>query len=121
MAGVLLWDSATVRVHRELMNPHARTAARRSLRRAIQLVDQDPFAALNPSQTVATILRYAMEVSGSKGWAPVLARIPYLLTDVGLTPSEGYWNKYLYQMSGGQRQWIVVAWALAVDDDVDRR
>lgn len=118
MAGVLPWDAGTVKVRQQVMNPYDKTASGRALRRAVQLVHQDPFAALNPSQTVATILRYAIEVSGLKRRDQVVARTRELLTDVGLTPPERYWNKYPYQLSGGQRQRIVVARALAVDPQI---
>jgi peptide/nickel transport system ATP-binding protein len=84
----------------------------RTLRRKLQMIFQDPYASLNPRWRVADIIaepiRAQRLVRGRRG---VAARIDALLTQVGLSPSDG--QKYPHQFSGGQRQRISIARALA--------
>ena len=85
-------------------------------RSGIQMIFQDPFASLNPSHTVLSIVGRAITLH--KGRAKpdeVRGRVAELMTLVGLTPPEDFMNKYPGQLSGGQRQRIVIARALAVD------
>lgn len=84
-------------------------------RRIIQLIFQDPFAALNPAHQIASILRRAVRLSDDRASASdVDRRSIELLETVGLTPAGDFMSKYPHQLSGGQRQRIVIARALAV-------
>lgn len=82
-------------------------------RAQIQMVFQDPFAALNPTKTVGYSvgrpLRNHLRMSG----APARARVIELLESVGLSPGELYVDKLPHQLSGGQRQRVVIARAMA--------
>ncbi len=89
---------------------------RAAVRRALQIVHQDPFASLNPSHTIGQILSYPLKrhrmVSGR---AALRRRIWELLTLVDLTPPGDVVNKFPHQLSGGQRQRVSIARALTVD------
>jgi peptide/nickel transport system ATP-binding protein len=85
----------------------------RSYRRSVQMVFQDPYAALNPVHTVAyTVGRPAQNYLGLSGRA-LRDHVAETLELVGLTPFEQFAGKLPHQLSGGQRQRIVIAHALA--------
>ena len=84
-------------------------------RSKIQIIFQDPYAALNPRMTVGEIIREGM-VSlgiGSQERADQDQRIASLLHKVGLAPEHQ--DRYPHEFSGGQRQRIGIARALAVE------
>ncbi|ANU14588.1 ABC transporter ATP-binding protein [Planococcus halocryophilus] len=85
----------------------------RELRGDLQVIFQDPFASLNPRQTVKQILREAMTIQKSVEKQLQHDRMIELLNLVGL-PGEAL-NRYPHEFSGGQRQRIGIARALAVD------
>lgn len=96
------------------------TPERRRLLQRVQLIHQDPYAALNPSltigQTLAAPLRLrARESSRSAAWIATRAR--ELLSLVGLDP-EYCLPRYPHMLSGGMRQRVVIARALTVDPAV---
>lgn len=79
----------------------------------VQLVFQDPYAALNPLNTVSyTLIR---PIINYLGFTVKQARqqVNELLELVGLTPVEQFGPKLPHQLSGGQRQRVVLARALA--------
>jgi peptide/nickel transport system ATP-binding protein len=85
----------------------------RELRRTVQMVFQDPYAALNPLNTVEyTLTRAVTNLTDLHGDA-IRARVLELLDTVGLTPVEQYASKLPHQLSGGERQRVVIARALA--------
>lgn len=85
----------------------------RTLHSDIQMVFQDPYAALNPLHTVEyVIMRPILNYTDLQGQA-VTDRIDELLEFVGLTPVETFKSKLPHQLSGGQRQRVVIARALA--------
>ena len=94
---------------------------RRSLKRLhteVQMVFQDPYAALNPLHTVEYILtRPILNFSNRRG-KDARRRMLELLDTVGLTPVEQFAARLPHQLSGGQRQRVVIARALASDPQV---
>jgi peptide/nickel transport system ATP-binding protein len=81
----------------------------RVLRRKMQVVFQDPFAALNPRMRVRDILAEPFHVHGEPS-SP--ERLNEMLSEVGLDASA--LERYPHEFSGGQRQRICVARALAL-------
>ena len=83
-------------------------------RRSIQLIFQDPYGSLDPRQSVGSIVREAILADGKKRTeADVKARIEELLTLVELDPAMA--GRYPHEMSGGQRQRLGSARALACE------
>ena len=85
----------------------------RKLRGDLQVIFQDPFASLNPRQTVKHILNEAMAIQNVVEKPKRMERMLELLGYVGL-PQEAL-DRYPHEFSGGQRQRIGIARALAVD------
>jgi oligopeptide/dipeptide ABC transporter ATP-binding protein len=79
--------------------------ALRARRPQMQLVFQDPLAALDPRLTVRESIEEARRVVGS---AP---QVGEMLDQVGLRPEHA--DRYPHELSGGQRQRVVIARALA--------
>ncbi|MEZ4639569.1 MAG: ABC transporter ATP-binding protein [Caldilineaceae bacterium] len=85
-------------------------------RRSVQIIHQDPYASLNPTQTVrqmltAPLLRHKKVPNR----AAAEKRAAELLQIVDLTPVDDFMNKFPHQLSGGQRQRVSVARALTVE------
>lgn len=87
----------------------------RGHRKRIQMVFQDPFASLNPRQTVGRIISDGPVAYGTPRKAAI-ARAKELLDLVGL--SANALDRYPHEFSGGQRQRIGIARALALEPDV---
>jgi peptide/nickel transport system ATP-binding protein len=89
-------------------------AAMRPVRKAMQIIFQDPYASLNPRLRVQEILLEGMrslEVGADD--AQRMRKLLSLLDEVGL-PADAL-GRYPHEFSGGQRQRIAIARALAVD------
>ncbi len=92
-----------------------KSADRKHYRLGVQMVHQDPYASLNPVQTIADILAAPLQHHGiTRGEADTRRRIRELLEIVDLTPPDDFLDKYPHQLSGGQRQRVSVARALTV-------
>jgi len=85
----------------------------RKLRGDLQVIFQDPFASLNPRQTVKQLLNEAMAIQNVVETPKRMERMLELLGYVGL-PQEAL-DRYPHEFSGGQRQRIGIARALAVN------
>lgn len=81
-------------------------------RRSMQMIFQDPYSSLDPRQSVNSIIKEAI-VSGTEKYSSseLTARIDELLTLVELDTSMK--SRYPHEMSGGQRQRLGIARALA--------
>jgi peptide/nickel transport system ATP-binding protein len=84
-------------------------AERRTVRRTVQMVFQDPYSSLNPMRTVGTTLKEALGVIGEQDRDDAVVD---LLRRVGL-PAE-YAGRKPVALSGGERQRIAIARALAI-------
>lgn len=85
----------------------------RRLRRDMAMIFQDPFASLDPRQTVGEIVGEPIDIHGLARGKQKADRVKELLHTVGLNPY--FSNRYPHEFSGGQRQRIGIARALAVD------
>lgn len=86
----------------------------RELRRAIQMVFQDPYSSLNPRLTVGSALTELLRVNGlASSKRAALDRAAELLAMVGLPKAA--LDQRPFAFSGGQRQRIGIARALAVE------
>ena len=83
---------------------------RRELRRAVQIVFQNPYGSLNPRQTVADALEEPLLVHGMTNAAERRVAAREMLRKVGLR--EEFAERYPHMFSGGQRQRIAIARAL---------
>lgn len=82
------------------------------LRAQMQMIFQDPFASLNPRQTIGTIIAATFEIQGITPPGGVKQEVQRLMERVGLNPEHV--NRYPHEFSGGQRQRIGVARAIAL-------
>jgi len=87
----------------------------REIRRVVQMVFQDPNAALNPSMTVEEAVGDALRVHGMKSAAQRRAGVVEALERVGLSPVELFLSKYPRDLSGGQKQRVVLARAIVLN------
>src|SRR5262249_23981793 len=91
----------------------------RDYRRHVQLIFQDPFASLNPVHDVRYHLTRLLKVHGhAKTNQQAADEALALLRRVSLTPAEQFIDKFPHQLSGGQRQPVAIARALAVKPQV---
>jgi oligopeptide/dipeptide ABC transporter ATP-binding protein len=95
---------------------HARLRSDRSLRRAIQMVFQDPYESLNPRMRVGDLVAEPLVVHGIGGGADErAARVRAALEEVGLRPAEEFAGRLPHELSGGQRQRVVIAASLVTE------
>jgi oligopeptide transport system ATP-binding protein len=89
----------------------------RRMRRRMQIVFQDPAAAMNPRMNIEAIVGEPLLVHGiARGRAERRRRVAALLERVGLSAEA--MGRYPHEFSGGQRQRIVIARALSLDPEL---
>ncbi len=90
-------------------------AKMRALRRKMQIIFQDPFSSLNPRMTVESLVGEAIEFHGIASGNERREMVEGLLERVGLQPA--YITRYPHEFSGGQRQRLGIARAIALNPD----
>lgn len=115
VAGLLEATSGEVLFEGKNIKQLDSTAFRR-YRQSVQIIHQDPYSSLNPTQTIRQILTAPLlRHHKVKPGAAAEKRALELLEVVDLTPARDVIDKYPHQLSGGQRQRVAVARALTVD------
>jgi peptide/nickel transport system ATP-binding protein len=84
----------------------------RALRREMQMIFQDPFTSLNPRMTLLDLVGEPLLVHGLRSRREREERVADLLRRVGLRPE--YMRRFPHAFSGGERQRIGIARALAL-------
>ena len=105
-------DCGEIRINGEVVSQRPQRNLE-AMRRAAQIVFQNPDSSLNPRKTVGALLARPIERFGMAPRAEVPARVRALLERVRL-PAH-YANRYAHQMSGGEKQRVGIARALATE------
>ncbi|MDO5532449.1 ABC transporter ATP-binding protein [Sutterella sp.] len=85
-------------------------------RRHLQMIFQDPYASLDPRQTVGYSIAEPLMIHNICSKKEMWDRVAMLLKRVGLSPDMA--NRYPHEFSGGQRQRICIARALSLKPEV---
>jgi peptide/nickel transport system permease protein len=103
---------------RSLLDPAGRAYARRIRGKEVAIIFQDPMTSLDPLFTVGgqigEVLRHHLDMTG----AAARARTIELLTLVGITAPERRIDQYPHELSGGMRQRVMIAMALACEPEL---
>jgi ABC-type glutathione transport system ATPase component len=105
-------DSGTIRIAGEVVSGKPQRALE-AMRRTAQIVFQNPDSSLNPRKTIGELLARPIERFGLAPSGEISARVRQLLDLVRL-PAH-YVDRYAHQMSGGEKQRVCIARALATE------
>ena len=86
----------------------------------VSMIFQEPMTALNPVFRIGEQINEVIELHDGEGKTPeeVKARTMEMLELVGIANSEGVYNMYPHELSGGMRQRVMIAMALACNPKV---
>ena len=102
----------------KIVNKESLGGLRRLRGNRVAMVFQEPMTALNPVIKVGEQLIESMEVHGVAHGREAWQRAIDLLNAVGIPAAERRVNEYPHELSGGMRQRVVIAMALACDPEV---
>jgi len=90
----------------------------RPYRRRMQIVFQDPQAALNPAMTIGAAVAHPLQIHGIASGGEARRRAGEMLERVGLEPAGRFLGAYPADLSGGQKQRAVIARALILGPEL---
>ncbi|MFI5013252.1 MAG: dipeptide ABC transporter ATP-binding protein [Hyphomicrobiales bacterium] len=115
----LLGTAARVEAARAAFAGTDLLGASRELRgKRIGMVFQDPSAALNPALTIGLQVAEPMQVHLRLGQAEAFARATALLSEMGIPRASSVMRAYPHQLSGGMKQRVMIATALAPEPEL---
>ena len=107
-AGTILFEGKDI--------THLNDREQKAVRQRIQMIFQDPYESLNPTQTIEEIVSEPLAVHGlALDPEERKERVRRALDDSGLKPPGDFMSRYPHQLSGGQRQRVVIAGALVLE------
>ncbi len=89
-------------------------APMKAFRSQVQIIFQDPYAALDPRMTVGEIVEEPLAIQRVSDARGRRERAAEMLATVGLAPAELFRSRFPDELSGGQRQRVAIARALAL-------
>ncbi len=84
----------------------------REFRTQIQMIFQDPVTSMNPRFSAAQVIEEPLLIRGRGGKAERRSRVEELMSEVGVSPDSA--ERSVMEFSGGQRQRLAIARALAL-------
>lgn len=87
---------------------------KKTMRREMQMIFQNPAASLNPRKSVMDILSFPLKIHKVVVKNEFEKRVLELLETVELTPARSFLKRYPHELSGGQKQRVGIARAMAL-------
>ena len=84
----------------------------------ISIIFQDPMTCLNPTFSIGSQLREAIRIHTDRTKEQIQARALEMLQLVGVNEPEKRLKQYPHELSGGMRQRVMIAMALACEPDI---
>ena len=84
----------------------------------ISIIFQDPMTCLNPTFSIGSQLREAIRIHTDRNKEEIQARALEMLQLVGVNEPEKRLKQYPHELSGGMRQRVMIAMALACEPDI---
>jgi len=110
--------SGHVRLQGEDLTRYTEMAMRRIRGNRIAMIFQEPMTSLNPVLTIGAQIGEVLRLHKGLSGAAERKRILELLDDVGIPDAQRRINEYPHQLSGGMKQRVMIAIALAGDPDL---